>query len=256
MLSSYYNNNFFDLRIHTPFRVFRRIPWRDIMNVEHRLECNICGWRGPYAALTSDRRERWCPHCKAGNRHRLIAWYLTEKHPDALAKGNRFLHVAPERSLGRCLKAVPGLIYESCDIERRDVTHRIDLQSEIISEAAFDVILINHVLEHIPNDRAALRNIFTMLRPNGLCVITVPIRPNGQPTDEDPSITTEAERERRFGQHDHVRFYGEDLIERIRAEGFFGEILRSADVEPAVVERYSMAGEMLFLARRPESGAR
>ena len=251
MLADYYPYNFWDLRIHTPWRVLRRVPWRAIWDGTQRLDCGVCGWRGPSVARGANRRDRWCPRCKGRNRHRLIAWYLTEKRPELLAPGKHFLHVAPERSLGGCFERIPGLIYESCDVMRDDVTHRIDLQREIVAEDVFDVILINHVMEHIQDDRAALRNLYRMLRPGGICVITVPIRPNGQPTDEDPSVTDPQERVRRFGQFDHVRYYGADLIDRIQEAGFAAEILRSEDADAAAVERYSMGGEMLFLARRP-----
>jgi SAM-dependent methyltransferase len=131
------------------------------------------------------------------------------------------------------------------------VTYRTDLQREVVGEALFDTIMINHVLEHVPDDRSALRNLYRMLRPGGLCLVTVPLRPNGLPTDEDPTVVDPKERGRRFGQPDHVRYYGLDIAERISAQGFATEVLYSAQADPEAVARYTMSNEILFLASRP-----
>ena len=252
MLTAYYPNNVWERWIHSPWRVLRRVPWRDILDREKRLDCNICGWRGPYIVRGRRTDDPHCPLCKSANRHRLIAWYLTRARPDLVAPGRRFLHVAPERSLGTCIGRIPGLIYESCDLASAGVTYRVDLQREIAGETPFDTIMINHVLEHVQDDRAALRNLFRMLRPGGLCLVTVPLRPNGRPTDEDPTVVDPNERGRRFGQPDHVRYYGFDIVDRIADQGFTTEVLYSAQADPAAVARHTMANEILFLASRPK----
>jgi SAM-dependent methyltransferase len=236
---------FWNDRVRPRWRLLRRRRTRGA----GRLECNLCGWSGGFLQRGDDPAERHCPRCKGANRHRLIAWYLAQA--GLPAPGGRVLHVAPEPALGALLRAAAGGRYETCDLVRRDVDHRLDLQSEIVAEARFDLIVINHVLEHVPDDRAVLRNLRLMLRPGGVCLVTVPMRRAGALTDEDPRVRDPAERCRRFGQEDHLRLYGPDLLDRMEAAGLDCTMVASSDAEPAEVARHSMGGETLFLGRRP-----
>lgn len=210
------------------------------------LDCNLCGWHGGYLQRGAFAHERHCPRCKSANRHRVIAWYLAQS--GLLKRGIAFLHAAPEPPLRRLISEAIGSGYETCDLNRTDVDHRLDLQTQIVAERKYDIIMINHVLEHVPDDRAVLGNLLRMCKPGGVCLITVPMRPNGLPTDEDPSVTDPAERRRRFNQDDHVRLYGPDLVERIEQAGFSAAHLTSADIPAELVERHALQGEMLFLA--------
>ena len=85
---------------------------------------------------------------------------------------------------------------------------------------AFDTIICSHVLEHVPADAKAMSELFRVLRPGGVAIIQVPYADDCAETDEDPSVTDPLERERRFGQFDHVRIYGRDFADRLRRAGF------------------------------------
>ena len=211
-----------------------------------KLECNLCGWRGAFLDRGSRPDERHCPRCKSANRHRLIAWYFAQT--DMLKPGAAFLHVAPEPGLREMVAARVGAGYETCDIARRDVDHRLDLQTQTVAAHKYDTIMINHVLEHVLDDAAVLANLRRMLKPGGLCLITVPMRAAGLLTDDDPAVTDPAERRRRFGQDDHLRIYGADTAQRIEAAAFHVAIFTSEQAPADEVARFGMGGETLFLA--------
>ena len=213
-----------------------------------RRACPICGWVGPrFAAYgTAQRRpDARCPRCGAAERHRLAYRLLA----GALGPQACTLHVAPEPSLRPWLEGLSAR-YLPIDLDRpgaiaMDLT-RLDLPDETCT-----LVWCSHVLEHIPDDRRAIAEIARVLAPGGVAVVQVPI--GGATTDEDPSITDPAARARRFGQRDHVRLYGLDLAERLRAAGLAVTVLGPGGLDPGVVarERLTMPGcDELFLCRR------
>ncbi len=93
----------------------------------------------------------------------------------------------------------------------------------------FDVILCNHVLEHIPDDKKAMQELFRVLKPGGWGIFQIPQDINRKNTFEDNSITDPKERAKIFGQYDHVRIYGLDYFEKLRSVGFEVEEVRYSD---------------------------
>jgi SAM-dependent methyltransferase len=102
---------------------------------------------------------------------------------------------------------------------------RADITVQPFADGSFDKIIVSHVLEHIPDDLAAMREMKRTLAPGGLVISQHPFDPDLEITDEDPSVTTPEERLRRFKQADHVRVYGHDLLDRWRSVGFTLEVL-------------------------------
>jgi SAM-dependent methyltransferase len=137
---------------------------------------------------------------------------------DRIPPGARVLHVAPEPGLARRLRAL-DIDYLSVDLDSPHAMKRCDITAIPEPDGAFDVVICNHVLEHIPDDRQAMRELRRVLRPGGLAVLQHPVydRPD---TYEDFSVVDPAERLRVFGQEDHVRIYGWDMLDRLRAAGF------------------------------------
>lgn len=130
------------------------------------------------------------------------------------------LHVAPEYTLSRRLRALANLNYLSIDLSSHRAMRKMDLTALDLDDASLDVILCSHVLEHIPDDRLAMRELHRVLRPGGWAILQVPLDPERALTYEDASITDPAERLAHFGQEDHVRIYGRDYPDRLREAGF------------------------------------
>lgn len=220
-----------------------------------RRHCPCCGGRFRRFlehGFGSRRPDARCPRCWSLERHRLV-WVFLQQRTRLLLDRLRVLHMAPEKALRSLLSRQRNLDYVTADLDGRRGMLQMDLARSGQPDASFDVILCSHVLEHIPDDRQAMRELHRMLRPDGWALILTPCRWDRR-TDEDPAVVDPEERTRRFGQPDHVRFYGADLPDRLRSVGFDVEVVRIAEVmTPQQQERWgardATAGQ-LFLCRR------
>lgn len=162
-----------------------------------------------------------CPRCMSNARERLA--YLFLMHETPLLQGSRLtvLHVAPEPNLSRVLSAPRNLSYFTCDRFAPKVMVTLDLTRMPFKEAAFDVVICNHVLEHVSDDRLAMTEIYRVLKTGGWALVQVPIALALDDSLEDCSATTDADRIRLFGQRDHVRLYArEDYVRRLSKANF------------------------------------
>jgi SAM-dependent methyltransferase len=142
------------------------------------------------------------------------------------------LFFAPDWGVERWLRRRGRYHVITTDLGSPGVDLRADITQLPLADGSFDLVLCSHVLEHVPDDARAIAELFRVLRPGGTALVQVPYESAADRTDEDPSITDPRERVRRFGQFDHVRLYGRDLVERLGAAGF--------DVETVHVrERYN-----------------
>ncbi len=164
------------------------------------------------------RPEARCPRCGSLERHRLIWRYFQSRTDLFDGAPKRLLHVAPEPQMGTLLARVPGLDYLSVDLAEGAAMVRMDVTDLDLPDESFDVIFCSHVLEHVLDDRRAMRELHRVLRPDGWAVLQVPIL--RETTFEDSSVTTPEDRERVFGQWDHVRIYGRDYVDRLGEAGF------------------------------------
>ena len=181
------------------------------------------------------RRDAQCPVCGALERDRLATLFLRQ-HPGLLDGLARLLHVAPERPLQRMLCRWPSLAYVTADIAADGTMVRADLTRLPFPDGGFDAVYCSHVLEHVPDDRAAMRELCRVLRPGGWAILQVPVY--RERTDEDVTLADPAERRRRFGQPDHVRVYGHDFADRLAEAGFQVSVVRpQGGLDAATVER-------------------
>ena len=213
--------------------------------------CPLCGYRGRFAAFGSPPRyDARCPKCGALERQRLLALLIERR--GVFGPKHAVLHFAPEACLSRKIKAAVGR-YETADITAsRRPTHRIDIENTGLADASYDRIVCNHVLEHV-DDRKALAEMYRMLKPGGLALLTTPVVEGWSKTYENPAVASEADRVLHFGQRDHVRMFGRDIRDRIRAAGF--ELEDFVAVEPDVLTYGLWRGETIFMAWKPKAGA-
>jgi len=181
--------------------------------------CVCCDseWRafGPMAGVPN----RVCPRCLSLERHRLLWLYFERERQELFTTQNRVLHVAPEPSLQRRLRSLPNLDYLSGDLDSYLADVQLDVTDLNFPDASFDVVICNHVLEHVPDDRRAMSELHRVLRPGGWAVLMVP-DVEEETTFEDPTAVTPEQRLELFGQDDHVRRYGRDYVQRLESVGF------------------------------------
>jgi SAM-dependent methyltransferase len=216
-------------------------------NTGDAVECSCCGSTfRQFEPLKLPNRRCWT--CGSLERHRGIALWLNE-NPGMLTADSSVLHVAPERALRDRIETSVGE-YVSGDLERKYGPERIDVTQLAQTDESLDAVICSHVLEHVPEDRKALGEIRRVLKPGGWAILNTPIV--GDTTDEDPSVTDPAERERRFRQHDHVRLYGWDFLDRVRDAGLRVDLWTPDDQR--TIERFRLAydGKVapLILGRR------
>jgi SAM-dependent methyltransferase len=201
---------------------------------------------------TPPRPQARCPVCWSLERHRLL-WLFIGRFTDLLDKRpKRLLHFAPEAALESLLRRQRGIEYTSIDIRPGAAMLQMDITALDLPGHSFDVVLCSHVLEHIPDDAAALRELFRVTRPGGWALLMVPIR-DQETTLEDASVTDPAQRAKLFGAADHVRYYGcRDFMHRLGAAGWAAEHYGADRVASAGErERTSVKNRDIFLCRRP-----
>ncbi len=191
-----------------------------------------------------------CPWCGSHVRHRAL-WLYIERRTDLLTKPTRLLHLAPEHVLAERLRSRPNVDYLSADLDQTAMENR-DLTDVPHPDDSFDAIVCSHVLEHISDDRAAMRELRRILRPDGWAIVQVPIDYERAETLEDPAIRTPEERERAYWQADHMRLYANDFPDRLRAEGLEVTVdgyLRT--LPPDEIDRFGLISlEDIYLCRK------
>jgi SAM-dependent methyltransferase len=190
--------------------------------------CPVCqtSLRQFYPVGTPVRLNARCPVCESVERHRMI-WLYFHHETDLLLSGHKkMLHIAPESCFTNHLNKCLYIDYLSADLNNPAMV-KMDITDIQYPDNSFDVIYCSHVLEHVPNDRKAMKELARVLSPNGWAILQVPIDANK--TFEDPSIVDPKERERLFGRYDHVRVYGLDYKERLEEAGFSVDVLPYLD---------------------------
>lgn len=172
-----------------------------------------------------------CPVCKSNARSRL-AWLFFSRKTDLLdGKAKNMLHIAPEYALARRLPQVSHLHYLTADLDPEKAMIQLDVTNIQYGDASFDSIVCSHVLEHVPDDRKAMRELARVLKPDGWALLMIPMKL--EKTYEDFSVTDPEERDRLFGHPEHVRRYGRDFIDRVTESGFHCQELSVSDLASA-----------------------
>jgi len=179
-------------------------------------------------------------------RHRLL-WLYLKNETDFFHAQKKVLHFAPEQAFYKRFKAMKNLDYTTTDLNSPLADVKADICNLPFEDNSFDVILCNHVLEHIPNDTKAMQELFRIMKVGGMGIFQVPQDLSRATTFEDDSITDRKERSKIFGQYDHVRVYGQDYFEKLRSIGFkVEEVDYTAQLPEEAVTKYCLAkGEII-----------
>ena len=179
-------------------------------------------------------------------RHRLL-WLYLKNETDFFTAKKSVLHFAPEQCFLKRFKSLKNLEYTTTDLESPIADVKADICNLPFEDSSYDIILCNHVLEHIPDDTKAMQELYRVLKPGGYGIFQIPQDLNRHTTFEDNSITDKKERAKIFGQYDHVRIYGLDYFNKLREIGFMvNEVDYTATLSAQDVEKYCLAkGEII-----------
>lgn len=210
--------------------------------------CGVCGtqvarflpYRGGWESLPnlmqaldivgSDVENFECPSCGSHDRERHLLLYLSATGLLSDLRGKNVLHFAPERRLPKKILDVAPACYVKCDLYPQEPGMvRVDMVSMPFPDSSFDMVIANHVLEHVDNDIAALSEIRRVLRVGGHAILQTPFCRKLHRTWEDAGITDEKSRLEAFGQEDHVRLYGRDIFERFSSAGLESRVIAHHD---------------------------
>lgn len=208
-------------------------------------ECPLCGYKGRFTAWGHPPRyDAECKRCGSLERHRLIKMVIDRDN--LIPDGASVIHFAPEPIIGKLISHRTS--YRTADIREGRADLVLNIEQLELSDNEIDVFIANHVLEHV-NDAKAMPELFRALKPGGVLIVTIPIVEGWDGSYENPEITTPAGRAIHFGRFDHVRQFGRDFRDRLRAAGF---VLDEYAADGADCVRYSLLpGERVFIARKP-----
>ena len=199
----------------------------------------------PYG-YANQRNNVLSPSTLSLERHRLL-WLYLKNETDFFRAPKKVLHFAPEQAFYKLFKNQKNLEYTTTDLFSPLADVKADICNLPFADNAYDVILCNHVLEHIPNDKKAMQELYRVLKPGGMGIFQIPQDLNRAITFSDDSIVNQKERAAIFGQYDHVRIYGRDYFVKLRSIGFtVVEEDYTSKISADLVEKYCLAnGEII-----------
>ena len=165
------------------------------------------------------RKNALSPSTFSLERHRLL-WLYLKNETGVFSKKIKLLHFAPEQAFYKRFKKLSNIQYDTIDINSPLAMIKADICDLPIKDNTYDFILCNHVLEHILDDNKAISELYRVLKKDGVGIFQVPIDMKKEFTFQDDSITDKKERNKIFGQYDHVRVYGKDYFTKLKNAGF------------------------------------
>jgi len=190
------------------------------------------------------RENALAPGTLSLERHRLLYLYLKTYSNFFSQENLKVLHVAPEQCFYKLFRNQKNLEYTTTDLFSPLADVKADICDLPFEGNSFDVVLCNHVLEHIEDDLKAIQEIYRVLKPGGYAILQIPQDYSLEKTYEDPTITSAEERMKHFGQYDHVRVYGWDYFDRLKKVGFeVKKVQIQKDLKTEDLERYALVKE-------------
>lgn len=192
------------------------------------------------------RKNALSPSTFSLERHRLL-WLYLKNETGVFSKKIKLLHFAPEQAFYKRFKKLSNIQYDTIDINSPLAKIKADICDLPIKDNTYDFILCNHVLEHILDDNKAISELYRVLKKDGVGIFQVPIDMKKEFTFQDDSITDKKERNKIFGQYDHVRVYGKDYFTKLKNAGFkVKEIDYTKNLSKDEIYRFSIVkGEII-----------
>jgi len=232
---------------------------RSLFYLGKSFTCPCCGRR--FRKLLTHgiipRPNARCPRCGSLERHRLL-WLYYQQETNLFSENLKVLHFAPEHAFQKVFRRLPNLHYTSADLSKPAAMVKMDMTNIPCATHTFDVVLCNHVLEHIQEDEKAMREMFRVLKPGGRAIIQTPVDPQAAETLEDAGVVSPQDRERLFGHSEHVRVYGRDLTERLARVGFivnvenYSEQLGNHKIKEFALANYADLYLDIYQCKKPE----
>jgi len=192
------------------------------------------------------RENALSPSTLSLERHRLL-WLYLKNETDFFTADKKILHFAPEQCFLKQFKTLKNLDYTTTDLNSPLADVKADICNLPFSDNEFDVILCNHLLEHIPDDTKAIQELYRVLKPGGMGIFQIPQDLSRETTFEDDSITDKKKRAKIFGQYDHVRVYGLDYFDKLRSIGFkVEEVDYTSKISKEEITRYCLAKDEII----------
>ncbi len=232
------------------------VPLLGLIYIGKGKKCPICGCERrkflPYGYVAA-RENALCPSCLALERHRLL-WLYLQRETLLETSLPSLLHIAPEVSLMKRFKKLYRCElsrYTTADLESPLAQLHFDVQNIPLKDNSAEVIICNHLLEHVEDDHKAMSELHRVIKPGGWGILLSPVEYDRAETFEDDSITDPEQRTRIFGQYDHRRIYGLDYADRLSAAGFAVEQVHYFDTFSAEEQKlYALTDEIIYLVRK------
>lgn len=219
----------------------------------NKVECPVCetSFRKFLPFGNKGEKNRLCPKCLSLERHRLL-WIFLKSETSFFSDKLKVMHIAPEQPFRSRFKKLKNLDYTTADLVSPIADIHFDVMQIPLSDDSYDFVICNHVLEHVEDDIKAMKEIRRILKPGGTAILQVPINYEYNTTHEDSRITDPKEREKVFGQYDHVRFHGLDYPDRLKSAGFsVYEYKMNGKIEENLIERYRLdRREIIFVSKK------
>ncbi|WP_405303702.1 class I SAM-dependent methyltransferase [Methanobrevibacter sp.] len=223
--------------------------------------CPICGNISEFISFGKpERKNVRCTHCRSVERHRMV-WLFFQKmfNKQLETKNMSVMHFAPEPAFYKYFSKFDNVDYYPVDLEpesyeRRNIKIRkaVDMQDIPFPDDKFDIIYASHVLEHVPDDIKAMKELYRVLKYGGSCVLLVPLRFSLKKTIEKEEYNTPELRIKHYGQANHLRRYGIDFKDRLESVGFKVTAFDEGDVVATDIERkfYRTGRNRIFLCKK------
>lgn len=231
---------------------FKSSNYKDIFfdsSITNGVRCPCC--KGEFHEFlpygVKQRLNALCPKCGSLERHRLL-WLYLKKKTNLFEAKLHLLHFAPERIFQEVFESAHNLNYISADLYSPKAMFKMDITNIKFDNDWFDVIICNHVLEHVEDDQKAMGELYRVLKKGGWGIIQSPVDYNREYTYEDKNVILPEERERLFGQRDHVRVYGKDYMKKLKKVGFHVKVKDGLKLfGRKVCKEYRLGTEKIYL---------